>query len=299
MSHADDGKAQIINFLALEYEYKDFEEILLKYSFHFVRKHKSLYLPSCFEWDVTTKNADLTFPDVPNVFIMRTCICKLVYFNKYRNQAIFQINEHSMQNSLSSKFMEFVEKLESKFDVDDEYKLIKKDTKYNNYSLIMDYDPEGFTWFERSGKVKDHLHMSNFEKINVVGVLYLDKRIMKTTTAENASKSAYGFRWKLFQIREIYLRPQKCMIRLTSDCASAASESESNFFVPFASACAHMLAPPPPPPPPPLPPIFKMNTVIKKNEIVNRLKKDSSVQFVISQDELMQVMKKMKSKEIL
>lgn len=295
-----------INFVALEYEFEDSEIILDKYIFKFIRKHKSLYFTHSYEWDVTIPNSNCTL-NMHNILIMRTCICKLVYFNKSTNKVILQISEYSsIQNTLKQKFIDFVDKLEMKYNVDAEFKLLKKDSKYNNYSIIIEYDPEGFTWFERNGKVKDHLNISCAEKMNVVCMLYLDKKIHKNVDVPQ-SKQIVGFRWRLFQVREIFLRPQKCMIRLSSDIIDnlkegngESNEKEDNFFVPFASFNAPTFNPPPPPPPPPLPPVFKISTpIIKKNEIINKIKKDSNLQFVVSKDELMQVMKKMKSRELL
>lgn len=300
-----------INFVALEYEFEDAEIILEKNIFKFIRKHKSLYYPHSYEWDVTITNTiSSSNVNMHNIFIMRTCICKLVYFNKSTNKVILQISEYSIQNTLKVKFIDFVDKLEMKYNVDAEFKLLKKDSKYNNYSIIIEYDPEGFTWFERNGKVKDHLNISSNEKMNVVCMLYLDKKIHKNVDTPQY-KQTIGFRWMLFQVREVFLRPQKCMIRLSSDNENLkegngeSTIKEENFFVPFSSFNASYMSPifnqpPPPPPPPPLPPVFKIRTpIIKKNEIINKIKKDSNLQFVVSKDELMQVMKKMKSREIL
>lgn len=303
MSHVDESKSQIINFIALEYEFDDFEKIIEKYALKFIRKQKSLYYPNSFEWDVTVMNPEenmiVNYEKIPTVIIMRTCVCKLVYFNKYRTQVILQISEYSSQNSLTCKFIHFVEKLETFYKIDSEFRLIKKDSKYNNFSIIIDYDPDGFTWFDREGKPKDHLNVPMHEKINVAGIMYLDKKISKN--ADGSGEPIIGFRWRLFQLRDIYLRPQKCMVRLSTDSA-APSDNDTNFYVPFYSGfpgANYVPPPPPPPPPPPLPPVFKISSQIKKNQIINKIKKDSNQQFVVSQDELMQVMKKIKSREIL
>lgn len=299
MNPFDNSQRKII-FCPIDYENSTFQDFFLKYEFEFVRCHKSLYFPNSFEFDISLKKKVDLSPIVvssdvvssvsmsPTLFILRTPICKIVYFNKMSNKAIFQIS--NPQNKISEKFIIFINEMQEKYQIDSEFNLVKQDSRYKNFSLILDLDSDGFSWFDRNGIEKDTSCNINSDKPNVVGMLYLDKKIILKS---DSAKTQIGFRWRLFQLREIFLVKQKCLIKLKID-----QEKDDDIFHPFPTVSSF---PPPPPPPPPLPPVFKLTEkiIIRKKEIINKIKKESNQNFVVSQDELLQVLKKMKAKEIL
>lgn len=278
-----------INFYPIDYENHTFEEFYSRNEFDFIRKHKSLYHLNSFEFDVCSKK--LTDAGTPFLFILRTPICKIVYFNKNTNKAIFQISNPT--NKISEKFIIFVNDMQEKYEIHSDFHLIKHDQSFNNYSLILEMDLDGFAWFDRLGVERDQ---KSIEKPNVVGILYLDKKIL--VKGSEHTKQKIGFRWRLYQLREMFLGQQKCMIKLKTDPAESASNFvKDDIFVPFPTVSAL----PQPPIPPPPPPVFKIapKIIIKKKELINRLKKETNQNFVVSQDELIQVLKRMKSKELL
>lgn len=279
---------QVEDFVALEYEFlksdleKDMLDYVHRHRLYFYHRHKSLYLPNAIEWDVSVVDK----PD--SVIILRTPVSRLVYLNTFQQRIILQIVR---TNSLYDRFCRFVSLMEKEYNVDPYYSLVKKSETFNNSSIIIDYDPDGFTCFDRVGTalMMSQVHTLVSDRAHVVGLLYLDKKFVNLQNQKN------GLRWRLFQLRQIFLGPQKCMIRLQSDLARESSDEsfDRNFFAPFVKYVSVNIFPPPPPPPPP-PPVFSVNPIIKKNAIISKIRKQNDQKFVLSQSELDAALKRLR-----
>lgn len=267
-----------MNMKVLHYEIDGFQLP----PFKFVNKQKSLILMNHIEYDCFTENDE--------IIIIRTPICKCVYYNGLT--IILQIVK---TGHLYKKFIETIHNIEHTYKINDS---LIKCNETNITSMIISVDTDAFTWFERERPIEKMISSTTKVKTSVVAILYLDKKVSSVFKENDSS-----FRWRCFQVRDIFLQKRKCMIRFKDDLETDESnEFDDIFYVNHSMnnvISTHVVSlatptPPPPPPPPPLPPVFKMNTeiIVKKKQLVEKLKKESSNLFVVSQDELNSVLER-------
>lgn len=277
-------KVANMNMKVLHYEIDDF----YLPPFKFVNKQKSLILANHIEYDCFSENDE--------IIIIRTPICKCVYYNGLT--IILQIVKTGL---LYKKFIETINNIEHTYKINDS---LIKCNENNISSMVLLVDTDAFTWFERERPIEKIISSTTKVKTSVVAILYIDKKVSSIYRENDTT-----FRWRCFQVRDVFLQKRKCMIRFKNE---SESETEDNnefddiFYVNHSSNLSLLsltqmnsltsLTLPPPPPPPPLPPVFKMNTeiIVKKKQLVEKLKKESSNLFVVSQDELNLVLERLR-----
>lgn len=272
-------KVANMNMKVLHYEIDDF----YLPPFKFVNKQKSLILTNHIEYDCFSENDE--------IIIIRTPICKCVYYNGLT--IILQIVKTGL---LYKKFIETINKIEHTYKINDS---LIKCNETNISSMILSVDTDAFTWFERERPIEKIISSTTKVKTSVVAILYIDKKVSSIYRENDTT-----FRWRCFQVRDVFLQKRKCMIRFKNESESEIDENhefDDIFYVNHSMnnvIFTHVvsLPTPPPPPPPPLPPVFKMNTeiIVKKKQLVEKLKKESSNLFVVSQDELNLVLERFK-----
>jgi hypothetical protein len=266
----------------LHYEIENFVLPNIK----FVNRQKSYLYSNSIEFDCLSENDEILF--------LRTPACKCVFFNGHT--IILQIIKNG---NLYLKFISFIKKIEQTQNVSES---LIKENENQVLSMVIHIDMDAFIWFERERPVEKKMSYSTTKvKTSVVAIIYLDKKILNCNQNDLQEK----LRWRCFQLRDIFLQKRKCMIRFkdeNEDDNESIINFDDIFFYKESSNISNLqlinktLTFLPPPPPPPLPPVFKMNNeiVIKKKQLVDKLKKETSNLFVVSQDELNTILKKFK-----
>lgn len=230
----------------------------------FVNKQKSIIYKDMIEWDVVCREQTI---------LIRSPLCKLVYVTNRR--VILQIQS----NDVSDLFVRCISRLESAYQCSGSLIQCHHGVK----SMIVEIDPYGMMFYKRNGEdvsfevIKESYKES---KPYVICMFYLDKRTQKN--------SEYNFRWRVFQMREYFIRrANQCLIRFKDD------DKDVPDYEPYIKSFTHT-----PPTPPPPPPVFRVNTdvVIKKRVIIDKLKTENMNQYIMTKEQLEETIRRIKKK---
>lgn len=264
----------------------------------FINKQRSVIHEHTTEWDVYTHADELV--------LMRTPLCRVVYRSPGGGKYILQLHQAD-RGTVAPKFVAWMDRwdacvgalLEGGATVEPS---VRYSDEFRTHSICVECDVSECTFFHRDGTQATD---SDIARGNlVVGVLYLDKVCARESANSDVAVRVMS-RWRLLQLRLYAVAPvRECLIRYAGAPDAppvgappvGASPVGAYCPVPVVVYCAgRVMPPPPPPPPPPLPPVFtgRVEIVLQKKKIIEKLKTEHKG-FVVSQSELNTVLARFK-----